>query len=234
MRSAEDRKKVDTIWNLVKHEHAAVLVSLRKDGSLDSIPMGCVQSDFDGTLWFLTFRDNPRLHEIEENEHVLVSYVRASRYEFVSMSGRARIVGDGSKIRELWREGFSVWFPDGPDSPNIALIEIDVKTVKSWSKPASFLTYAYHYMKEADWKISVSRADRRRSPRTPLKAPSSRLPRLGQDGFRTISGRWVQDRIDPAKRDQGCGHRAIWQVHDPALSIFRPSAGCAQQGEHRS
>ena len=47
MRSAEDRKKVDEIWNLVKHEHAAVLVSIRKDGSLDSIPMGCIQSDFD-------------------------------------------------------------------------------------------------------------------------------------------------------------------------------------------
>ena len=67
MRSAENQRKVDKIWNLVKHEHAAVLVSIRKDGSLDSFPMGCVQSDFDGRLWFLTFRDNPRLHEIEKN-----------------------------------------------------------------------------------------------------------------------------------------------------------------------
>jgi len=147
MRSAEDRKKVDEIWNLVKHEHAAVLVSIRKDGSLDSIPMGCVQRDFDGTLWFLTFKDNPRLHEIEENGHVLVSYVRPSRYEFVSMSGCARIVDDRARVRELWREGFSVWFPDGPDSPAIALIEIAVTTVKSWSKPASLLTYAYYYVK---------------------------------------------------------------------------------------
>src|SRR6266576_6142454 len=57
MRSAENTKQVEKIWNLVKHEHAAVLVSIRKDGSLDSIPMGCVQSDFDGTLWFLTFKD---------------------------------------------------------------------------------------------------------------------------------------------------------------------------------
>jgi len=147
MRSVEDRKKVDKIWNLVKHEHAAVLVSIRKDGSLDSIPMGCIQGDFDGTLWFLTFKDNPRLHEIEENRHVLVSYVRPSRYEFVSMSGCARIVDDRARVRELWREGFSVWFPDGPDSPSIALIEIAVKTVKSWSKPASLCTYAYYYMK---------------------------------------------------------------------------------------
>jgi hypothetical protein len=50
MRSAENQRKVDKIWNLVKQEHAAVLVSVRKDGSLDSIPMGCVQSYFDGRL----------------------------------------------------------------------------------------------------------------------------------------------------------------------------------------
>jgi general stress protein 26 len=147
MKNAEDRNKVDEIWNLIKREHTAVLVSIRKDGSLDAILMGCVQSDFDGTLCFLTFKDNPRLHEIEENGHVLVCYVRPSRYEFVSMSGYARIVDDRARIRELWREGFSVWFPDGPDSPRIALIEIDVKTAKSWSKPASLLTYAYHYVK---------------------------------------------------------------------------------------
>jgi len=147
MTSAEDRKKVDEIWSLVKHEHAAVLVSIRKDGSLDSIPMGCLQSEFDGTLWFLTFKDSSRLSEIGENDHVLVSYVRPSRYEFVSMSGCARLVDDRAKVREVWREGFSVWFPDGPNSPNIALIEIDVKTIKCWSKPASFLTYAYHYVK---------------------------------------------------------------------------------------
>ena len=42
----------------------------------------------------------------------LVSYVRPSRYEFVSMSGCARIVDDRARVRELWREGFKV--QDGP------------------------------------------------------------------------------------------------------------------------
>jgi general stress protein 26 len=109
--------------------------------------MGCIQSDFDGTLWFLTFKDNPRRHEMEANGHVLVSYVRLSCYEFVSMSGCARIVDNRAKVRELSREAFSVWFPDGPESPRIAHIKIDVKTAKSWSKPVSVLTYAYYYVK---------------------------------------------------------------------------------------
>jgi hypothetical protein len=69
MRNAEDRNKVDEIWNLIKREHTAVLVSIREDGSLDSIPMGCVQSDFDGTLYAQKFgASTTRLCWIMNNE----------------------------------------------------------------------------------------------------------------------------------------------------------------------
>jgi hypothetical protein len=35
------------IWNLIKDEHTAVLVTISPDGSLDSRPMGCIQKEFD-------------------------------------------------------------------------------------------------------------------------------------------------------------------------------------------
>jgi general stress protein 26 len=34
-------------------------------------------------------------------------------------------------VRALWSEGFQVWFPDGPDSPNIALLAVDVEVAKA-------------------------------------------------------------------------------------------------------
>jgi general stress protein 26 len=144
MQSSADHQK---IWNLIKDEHTAVLVTVGKDGSLDSRPMGCVQKEFDGILWFLTFKDSPKVLEITENQQTLVSYTRPSDYEFISVSGRARIVDDPAQIRALWSEGFRVWFPDGPDSPNIALLAIDVEVTKAWTKPASLLTYAYYYLR---------------------------------------------------------------------------------------
>ena len=109
--------------------------------------MGCIQNDFDGTLWFLTFKESPRVLEITEDQHVLVSYARPSDYEFISIGGRARIVDDPSQVRALWSEGFRVWFPDGPGSQNIALFAIDVEVAKAWTKPASVLTYAYYYLR---------------------------------------------------------------------------------------
>ena len=126
------RRTVDTqkIWDLIRNEHTAVLVTVSTDGSLDSRPMGCVQKEFDGTLWFLTFKDSPKVLAIAENQHALVSYARPSDYEFISISGRARIVDDRDQVQALWSEGFRVWFPNGPESPNIALLALDVEVAK--------------------------------------------------------------------------------------------------------
>src|SRR5581483_2338180 len=108
-----DRAKV---WELIKGEHAAVLVTVARDGSLSARPMGCVQTDFDGRLWFITFKNSPKVCEIERDQRVLVSYTRSRKYEFVTISGRAELIEDQAKLNELWSEGFRVWFPAGPKS----------------------------------------------------------------------------------------------------------------------
>src|SRR4051794_12267576 len=84
----EDRKK---IWDLIKEAHTALLVTIGQDGRLDSRPMGCLQTDFDETLWFVTFRHSPKVREIGRDDRVLVSYAKPSEYEYVSLSGRAKL-----------------------------------------------------------------------------------------------------------------------------------------------
>src|SRR5436190_10081927 len=140
----DDKQK---IWDLIKNAHSALLVTVGRDGGLDSRPMGCLQTKFDDTLWFLTFRHSPKLHEIDNNDRVLVSYAKPSRYEYVSVSGRAKVVEDKRRIKELWFEGLRVWFPNGPDDPEIALISVEVDEVKYWTNAASVATYAWAYVK---------------------------------------------------------------------------------------
>lgn len=147
MGHSEDHTDRQKIWELIKDEHVAVLVTVGKDGLLDSRPMGCLQQEFDGTLWFMTFKDTPKLLEIERDQQALVSYARPPDYEFVSLSGCARIVDDPARVKALWNEGLHVWFPKGPGSPNIALVAVDVETAKVWTKPASILSYAFYYLR---------------------------------------------------------------------------------------
>jgi general stress protein 26 len=134
-------------WNLVNGSHSAVLVTIKSDGSLDSRPMGCLQARFEGTLWFITFRQSPKLVQIAANDHVLVSYARPSKHEYVSISGRARLAEDKTLINELWYEGLHVWFPKGPNDPELALIAVEIEAARYWTDSASFITYAWLYLR---------------------------------------------------------------------------------------
>jgi general stress protein 26 len=40
---------------------------------------------------------------------------------------RRRVVEDTQKLKELWTEGLRVWFPKGPDDPEIAILAVDVQ-----------------------------------------------------------------------------------------------------------
>jgi general stress protein 26 len=142
--AAADREK---IWSLIKKARSALLVTVGPDGSIDSRPMGCIQSHFDDTLWFLTFRHSAKLDEIRADDRVLVSYAQPSEFEYVSFSGHAALVEDKPKVRELWFEGLRVWFPKGPDDPAIALIAVRVDEVKYWTNGASIATYAWAYIR---------------------------------------------------------------------------------------
>jgi general stress protein 26 len=67
-----------------------------------------------------------KLVEILKNPNVMVSYAKPSEFEYVSISGKARIVEDPQKLNQLWTEGLRVWFPDGPNDPEIAILAVDI------------------------------------------------------------------------------------------------------------
>ena len=135
------------VWDLIKDAHSALLVTIGPDGRLDSRPMGCIQTDFAGAIWFLTFAHSSKLNEIAQDGKVLISYAKPSDYEYVSLSGTARLVRDRAKLRELWSEAFRVWFPSGLDDPKLALLEVSVDEAKYWTNAASVVTYGWTYLK---------------------------------------------------------------------------------------
>jgi general stress protein 26 len=96
------------IWNLIGDAHSALLVAIRPDGRLNSRPMGCLQREFDDTLWFLTFRHSAKAQELAADDRVLVSYANPANYEYVSISGRGRPVDDRARVNDLWFEGLRV------------------------------------------------------------------------------------------------------------------------------
>lgn len=141
--SYNDRQKV---WELIKDVRIALLVTSADEG-LRGRPMAALNKDFDGKLWFVSRRDAPKLDEIKDDSHVLLAYSEPKDQNYVSVSGTARIVQDAAKVKELWSEPMRVWFPKGPEDPDIALICVSVNSAEYWDAPSSAWVYATGYVK---------------------------------------------------------------------------------------
>jgi general stress protein 26 len=100
MERASRQSDQDKVWDLIKDARTALLVTVGENDAFEARPMGCLQTAFDGTLWFLTFRHSSKLHQVGRDDRVLVAYVNPETYKYVAVSGRARVVDDRQKLTE--------------------------------------------------------------------------------------------------------------------------------------
>lgn len=82
-------------------------------------------------MWFITSVDTAKVHEIEMDSQVHL-VAQDGKNAFLTLSGRASLIGDREKIAHLWREPFRVWFPGGKDDPEIELIAVRPERGEFW------------------------------------------------------------------------------------------------------
>jgi len=137
------KDELEQIQTLIKGAKIGVLTTLTEDGRLVSRPLATVEAEFDGDVWFFTYDDAEKVHQIRHDSHVNVSYESGKGY--LSLSGRAELVKDRAKIDEFWNVGAQAWFENGKDDPNIALLKVHAESAEFWSstdpKPVALLKY---------------------------------------------------------------------------------------------
>lgn len=125
----------------------AMLTSVEPDGSLRSRPMATQQTSFAGDLWFFTRASSPKVSEIEEHREVNVSYSDPGASTYVSVSGKAELVRDAAKNKELWSPILKAWFPKGLEDPELALLKVSVEQAEYWDSPASKMVQIAGFVK---------------------------------------------------------------------------------------
>ena len=123
---------IKKLRKLIRGAPVAMLTTGAADGSLRSRPMATPDGDFDGELWFFTRYHSPKSEEIQENQKVNVTYASRKNDRYVSVSGRAALVRDAEKVKELWRGALKQWFPEGKKDPELALLKVTVDRAEYW------------------------------------------------------------------------------------------------------
>ncbi|HYO82763.1 MAG TPA: pyridoxamine 5'-phosphate oxidase family protein [Bryobacteraceae bacterium] len=147
MEQRTNEENVRKLGELIKGIRVAMFTTIEPDGSLRSRPMYTQDVEFDGQLWFFTWLDTAKVSEISREQHVNVSYSSPSDERYVSLSGRARLVQDPAKAKELWNPALKAWFPKGLDDPNLGLILVDAEKAEYWDSPSSKLVQMIGFAK---------------------------------------------------------------------------------------
>ena len=129
-----DDEKLQKLYELIENIETAMFTTRRADGRLVSRPMATQKRAAGADVWFVTMRNSEKLEEIRNDPQVNLAYFQDRTKEWVSVSGRARVVDDRAKIRELYAPDWRAWFGDEggakdgtPDDPRMILIGVDVE-----------------------------------------------------------------------------------------------------------
>jgi general stress protein 26 len=132
---SSSREQSEHFISLLKSFSNAMLVTHTGPDGFHARPMALAEVEDDGRIWFVTGVDTAKVHEIEIDSHVHI--VAQSHTTFLSLTGRASLIGDREKIGQLWSEPFRVWFPKGKDDPNIELIAVRPERGEYWDSGGS-------------------------------------------------------------------------------------------------
>jgi len=96
----------------------------------------------------MTGADSAKVREIGHDPRVHVAYASRSSESYVSVKGRAEVVNDRNKIRELWSPVLKAWW-ESADDPAIRLVRVDVSQVEYWDTPGGSIASVLSLVKAA-------------------------------------------------------------------------------------
>ena len=135
--------KLRKLREIVKAVDICMLTTLDEGGWLHSRPMSNNREvEFDGDLWFFTYGSSHKVDEVGRVPSVNASFADVDGQRYVSVSGLAEVVRDRAKIEELWRPHLKAWFPEGVDTPDIALLKLTAERAEYWDGSQSFVAHA--------------------------------------------------------------------------------------------
>jgi general stress protein 26 len=128
------------------------MMTTNDDGTFRSRPMWNKAHKSDiaaGTLYFFTKKSDAKVSEITDDRDLNCAFSDPSGDRYVSVSGHARVTTDNALAERLWDPTLKSWFPDGPTSPEVAILRVDIDAAEYWDAPDSTMIHLWGMAKAA-------------------------------------------------------------------------------------
>jgi general stress protein 26 len=130
-----DKNPRAVLWDLIKDTRFCMLAHRHADGSLHSHPLTTQNKELgdDGCLYFFVSRKSEVGQRLRDDGNVNLAYANVDEDTWVSVTGRASILEDMAKKKELFNVMAKAWFPGGVDDPDMELVEVRISEAEYWN-----------------------------------------------------------------------------------------------------
>jgi general stress protein 26 len=120
------------VYDILKSFSTAMFVTTGPSGRPEARPMHVARvEDEAGDIWFFTGRGATLVEEIKAETTVLLAFQNENS-AYLSLRGKARLVEDRNRIKEMWKEPYRIWFPGGAEDPDVALVAVNPIDAEYW------------------------------------------------------------------------------------------------------
>lgn len=116
-------RALEVTKHTIEEAEFCFLITLAGDGTANARLMQPFGPEPDLTIWFGVSPESRKIEEIKRDSRVTVGYDYAEEGAYVTLKGQAYLSTDLEERRRFWREDFSDFWPEGPESDNYILIK---------------------------------------------------------------------------------------------------------------
>jgi general stress protein 26 len=131
----------DHVWDIAESIKTCMLTTA-SGGRMRSRPMHAMPDHDAGCLWFITDHRGAKDDEIKAAADVCLAFADTRSNAYLSMSGRAEMLHDMAKAKELWSSEAQAWWPKGPTDPEVRVLRVVPDRAEYWDTRGNSITVA--------------------------------------------------------------------------------------------
>lgn len=141
-----EQQAISRVWDIIEKIGVGMLTT-RFDGGLRARPLEPRPDRGEGVIYFVTDVRGGKDDEIEAAPDVCLVVIDRKDKAYLSISGQASVKRDGVKAAAIWKKTDDVWWPDGPDDPNVRVLRLVPEKAELWDGPSNSAVAAFEFAK---------------------------------------------------------------------------------------
>jgi len=136
----------ERVWDIIEKAGVGMLTT-RFAGGLRARPLEPRPDRKAGVIGFITDVRGSKDDEVEASPDACLVVIEPKDRAYLSITGRAAVSRDRAKAARIWTKTDDVWWPGGPDNPNVRVLEFYPSAAELWDGPASAAVAAFEFAK---------------------------------------------------------------------------------------